>query len=89
MIKLSDIEALLNLPYEMEVELKDIDDKFISEMGSFFGSKIVKNDFFDYVTFKRHQVTITLRSKAKDLTGLPDVNLDFLNIKQPIIINPL
>lgn len=68
MIKITDIEALLNLKnYKAEIDIKDVPAEDIREVARYYGSKIDENSFFDSTTFKRGEVEITLTSSPKTI----------------------
>lgn len=66
MIKITDIEALLNLKsYRAEINIRDVSIENIQELSRYYGSDIKDTDFYDTTTFKRGDVEITLTSNPK------------------------
>lgn len=64
-MKLQDLEQLLNLPYEAQVKLNNLDAVFIREVSRYFGSYLDDSMFFTSTELKRNNVTIILNSKPK------------------------
>lgn len=85
MIKITDIEALLNLKHEADIDLWSVDLKIIHELENLYSlnaeySKKINNH---WLTLNSGNVTLTLNTmkKTKSEATLPKVDLEFLNIK--------
>lgn len=83
MIKITDMEALLNLPYEGTIELEKIEYTNIVELSRYFGTKIEASTFRRFSTFKRNEMSVILWTPvALGDCPFPEVDLEFLNIKK-------
>lgn len=86
MIKLTDIEQLLAMPYSADIELWSVDLKIIRELENLYSlnaeySKRINNH---WLTLNSGNVTLTLNTmaKTKSEAGFPEVDLKFLNTNQ-------
>lgn len=59
-MKLQDIEALLNLPHKVEMNIKDLNQNAVCDLARYFGSDVKTTMFGSHTTIKRNDVEITL-----------------------------
>lgn len=85
MIKITDIEAYLNSPHEADIDLWSVDPNLITEVQRVYGGEVyfspnINNTWY---TINSGNVTLTLNTKklVKSEAKLPEVDLNFLNIK--------
>lgn len=61
-MKLAELEQLLNMPYEAELEIKNVPLSDITEFAKYFGVEVKDLPFSHYAKFKRNSMTVTLNS---------------------------
>lgn len=85
MIKITDIEALLNLKHEADIDLWSVDPNLITEVQRVYGGEVYFSPNINnaWYTINSGKVTLTLNTmkKTKSEAELPKVDLEFLNIK--------
>lgn len=67
MIKITEIEGLLNLKQNGEITLREIQKDTLYEVARYFGAVVSDSVFFDSTTIKRNNMTVTLHGEIKPL----------------------
>lgn len=67
MIKLTEIDTLLALPYNAVIQINNQDAFYIREIARYYGSEVDDNQFLITTVIRRNDITLILYSKPKQL----------------------